>query len=110
MIGANFVAKANPDGHTLLLMEPAAILAKWLNKTVPYDAIGDFTPIALAATQPLVLFAQPALAANDVKELIAQTKDNPRTLSVGKAGLGSPTHFAAAWLMHAADTWIPLVP
>src|SRR5262245_53589456 len=71
VIGASFVAKANPDGYTLLLMEPAAVLAKWVNKSVPYDVTSDFTPIALVATQPLVLFAQPALAANDVKELIA---------------------------------------
>ena len=49
MIGANFVAKANPDGHTLLLMEPAAVLAKWMNKTVPYDVTNDFAPIAMVA-------------------------------------------------------------
>ena len=110
MIGANFVAKANPDGHTLLLMEPAAVLAKWLNKTVPYDVIGDFTPIALVATQPLVLFAQPALAANDVKELIVQAKANPRKLSVGTAGIGSPHHFAAMWLNSAANIEITHVP
>src|ERR1700730_737799 len=47
MVGANFVAKSNPDGHTLLLMEPAALLAKWMNKNVPYDVTRDFTPIAL---------------------------------------------------------------
>src|SRR5262245_3542151 len=57
VIGATAVAKANPDGHTLLLMEPAAVLAKWLNKNVPYDVISDFTPVALVARQPLVLFA-----------------------------------------------------
>ena len=78
MIGANFVAKANPDGHTLLLMEPAAVLAKWMNRTVPYDVINDFTPIALVATEPLVLFAHPSLPANDVGELIAYSKLHPR--------------------------------
>ena len=51
VIGANFVAKANPDGHTLLLMEPAAVLAKWMNKTVPYDVTNDFMSIGLVATQ-----------------------------------------------------------
>jgi tripartite-type tricarboxylate transporter receptor subunit TctC len=110
MIGANFVAKANPDGHTLLLMEPAAILAKWMNKTVPYDVTTDFTPIALFATQPLVLFAQPSLPVNDVKELIAYSKINPGKLSVGTAGVGSPHHLAAVWLNTAAKIEIAHVP
>ena len=110
MIGANFVAKANPDGHTLLLLEPAAVLAKWMNRTVPYDVISDFTPIALVATEPLVLFAHPSLPANDVRELIAYSKAHPRKLSVGTAGLGSPHHLAAVWLNTAAKIEITHVP
>jgi tripartite-type tricarboxylate transporter receptor subunit TctC len=109
MIGANFVAKASADGHTLLLMEPAALLAKWMNKA-PYDVINDFTPIALVATQPLVLFAQPSLPASDVKELIAYCKANPGKLSVGTAGVGSPHHLAAVWLNAAAKIEITHVP
>jgi tripartite-type tricarboxylate transporter receptor subunit TctC len=110
MIGANFVAKANPDGHTLLLMEPAAVLAKWMNKAVSYDITNDFAPIALVATQPLVLFAQPSLPVSDVKELIAYSKANPRKLSVGTAGVGSPHHLAAVWLNTAAKIEIAHVP
>ncbi len=110
MIGANFVAKANPDGHTLLLMEPAAVLAKWMNRTVPYDVINDFTPIALVATEPLVLFAHPSLPASDVTELIAYSKAHPRKLSVGSAGIGSPHHLAAVWLNSAAKIEITHVP
>jgi tripartite-type tricarboxylate transporter receptor subunit TctC len=110
MIGANFVAKANPDGHTLLLMEPAAVLAKWLNVIVSYDIIKDFTPIALVATQPLVLFAHPSLPVTDAGELIAYSKANPRKLSVGTAGIGSPHHLAAAWLNAAAQIEITHVP
>jgi tripartite-type tricarboxylate transporter receptor subunit TctC len=45
IIGTNFVAKAPPDGYTLLLMEPGAVLAKWLNKTVPFDVTNDFSPM-----------------------------------------------------------------
>src|SRR6266481_4466047 len=66
LIGTNFVAKASPDGYTLLLMEPGAVLAKWLNKTVPFDVTADFSPIAMVATSPLVLFAHPSLAVHDV--------------------------------------------
>jgi tripartite-type tricarboxylate transporter receptor subunit TctC len=61
MIGTNFVAKAAPDGYTLLLMEPGAVLAKWLNKTVPFDVTSDFSPIAMVANSPLVLFAHPSV-------------------------------------------------
>jgi tripartite-type tricarboxylate transporter receptor subunit TctC len=110
MVGANFVARATPDGYTLLLMEPGAVLAKWMNKTVPYDVTTDFTPIALVATQPLVLFAQSSLPVNDVKELIAYSKANPGKLSVGTAGVGSPHHLAALWLNTAAKIEITHVP
>jgi len=110
MIGANFVAKAPPDGYTLLLMEPAAVLAKWLNKSVAYDVLRDFAPIALVASEPLVLFARSSLPVNDVKELVAYAKANPRTLSVGTAGVGSPHRLAAAWLNTAAKIEIMHVP
>jgi tripartite-type tricarboxylate transporter receptor subunit TctC len=110
MIGTNFVAKAAPDGYTLLLMEPGAVLAKWLNKTVPFDVTSDFAPIAMVATSPLVLFAHPSLAVHDVKELITYSKANPRKLSVGTAGLGTPHHLAAVWLNTAAKIDITHVP
>jgi tripartite-type tricarboxylate transporter receptor subunit TctC len=110
MIGANYVAKSNPDGHTLLLMEPAAVLAKWMNRTVPYDVINDFAPVALVGTQALVLFAYPSLPVNDVQELIAYGRANPSKLSVGTAGIGSPHHLAAIWLNSAAKIEIVHVP
>src|SRR6266436_6098859 len=110
MIGTNFVAKARPDGYTLLLMEPGAVLAKWLNKTVPFDVISDFSPVAMIGTSPLVLFAQPLLPVNDVKELIAYSKANPRKLSVGTPGVGTAHHLAAAWLNTAAQVDITHVP
>src|SRR5260370_40382654 len=110
LIGSNFVAKAAPDGYTLLLMEPGAVLAKWLNKTVPVDVTTDFAPIAMGATSPLVLFAHPSVAVHDVKELIAYSKANPGKLSVGTPGVGTPHHLAAAWLNAAAKIAIVHVP
>jgi tripartite-type tricarboxylate transporter receptor subunit TctC len=110
MIGTAFVAKAPRDGYTLLLMEPGAVLAKWLNKTVPFDVTRDFSPIAMVATSPLVLFAHPSVAFNDVKELIAYSKANPGKLSVGTPGIGTPHHLAAAWLNIAAKIQITHVP
>jgi tripartite-type tricarboxylate transporter receptor subunit TctC len=110
IVGTNFVAKATPDGYTLLLMEIGAILAKWLNKTVPFDVTSDFTPIAKVATTPVVLFAHPSVSFHDVKELITYSKVNPRKLSVGTPGVGSPHHLAAAWLNTAAKIEITHVP
>jgi tripartite-type tricarboxylate transporter receptor subunit TctC len=110
IIGTGFVAKAARDGYTLLLMEPGAVIAKWLNKNVPFDVTSDFSPIAMIATSPLVLFAQPSLLANDVKELIAYSKANPGMLSVGTPGVGTPHHLSAAWLNTAAKIDINHVP
>jgi tripartite-type tricarboxylate transporter receptor subunit TctC len=81
-----------------------------MNKTVPYNVINDFAPIALFAAQPLVLFGHPSVPANDLKELIAYAKAHPGKLSVGTAGVGSPHHLAAAWLNAAARIEITHVP
>jgi len=110
IIGTNFVAKAAPDGHTLLLIEIGAVLAKWLNKTVPFDVTSDFMPIAKVATSPLVLFAHPSVSFHEVKELITYAKTNPGKLSVGTPGVGTPHHLAVAWLNTAAKIDITHVP
>jgi tripartite-type tricarboxylate transporter receptor subunit TctC len=109
MIGTASVAKAPPDGYTLLLMEPSAALAKWLHKNVSFDVTVDFTPIALVATSPLVLFARPSLPADDVKQLIAYSEANPGKLAVGTPGIGSPHHMAVLLLNAAAGIDIPQI-
>src|SRR5215510_5175271 len=73
-LGSGYVAKARPDGYTLLLMEVSTVWAKWLTRSVTFDVVNDFTPIAMVATTPLVLFAHPTFAPNDIKELIAYSK------------------------------------
>ncbi|HZN32078.1 MAG TPA: tripartite tricarboxylate transporter substrate binding protein [Xanthobacteraceae bacterium] len=110
VVGVDYVAKAAPDGRTLLLMDISAVLHKWLHKSVPFDVIADFTPVAQVATTPLLLFANPSLAAADVRELIAYAKANPGKLSVGTPGVGSPHHLAAAMLNSAAKIDITHVP
>ena len=88
VVGVECVAKAAPDGRTLLLIEISAMLHKWLHKSVPFDVIADFAPVAQVATTPLLLFANPSLPVNDVKELIAYAKANPGKLAVGTPGVG----------------------
>jgi tripartite-type tricarboxylate transporter receptor subunit TctC len=109
-VGVDYVAKAAPDGRTLLLMDISAVLHKWLHKSVPFDVIEDFAPVAQVATTPILLFANPALPVADVKELIAYAKISPGKLSAGTPGIGSPHHLAAAMLNVTAKIDIAHVP
>ena len=95
MIAAEAVAKAKPDGYTLLMAyatEIAVIPATV--KKLPYDPVRDFTPIIQLGSAPLVLAVHPALAAKDVKELVALAKSKPGSLSYSSSGSGSVHHFA----------------
>ncbi len=106
-IGTSSVAKAVPDGYTLLLMESSAPLAKWLYKTPPFE-LKDFTPIAQVVSNPLVLFANPAFLAKDMKELIAYAKANPGKVSAGVSGMSH--QLTSSMLNSAADIQITPVP
>jgi len=110
VVGVDSVAKAAPDGRTLLLLDISAVLHKWLHKSVPFDVVEDFSPIARVATTPLFLFANPSLPPADVNALIAYAKANPGKLSVGTPGIGSPHHLAAAMLNSGAKIDITHVP
>ena len=110
VVGVDYVAKAAPDGRTLLLLDISAVLHKWLHKSVPFDVVEDFAPIARVATTPLFLFTNPSLPPADVNALIAYAKANPGKLSVGTPGVGSPHHLAAAMLNRAAGIDITHVP
>src|SRR5580658_7741080 len=77
LVGLDSVAKAVPDGHTFVVMETSAVLQKWLHKSVPFDVVVDFAPVAQMATTPLLLFANASLPVSNVTELIAYAKANP---------------------------------
>ena len=109
-IGADSVAKATPDGHTMLLMETSSVLHKWLHKDVPFDVVADFAPVAEIATTPILLFAGPASPVSDLKSLIAYAKANPGKLTVGTPGVGTPHHLAALMLNVMAGVEIVHVP
>jgi tripartite-type tricarboxylate transporter receptor subunit TctC len=101
-IGTDSVAKAVPDGHTLLLMEMGASIRKWLHKNNPFDVIKDFEPVAQVSMTQILLFAHPSFPASDVKGTIAQAKASPGKISAGIPGVGSPHHMAATMLNVAA--------
>jgi tripartite-type tricarboxylate transporter receptor subunit TctC len=95
-IGAEVVAKAVPDGYTLLMssVTTQAISMSLLAKP-PYDFVRDYAPVGLVASAPLALVIHPALPAKTVKEFIALAKARPGELNYFSSGTGSGTHFAA---------------
>jgi tripartite-type tricarboxylate transporter receptor subunit TctC len=90
-IGTNDVAKAKPDGYTLLMAGTGALaISPALYKSLPYDPQRDFTPIALIAKNPFVLIVNPALPIQSVPDLIKYAKEHPGSLTYGSGGVGSP--------------------
>src|SRR6185437_14333894 len=104
MTGAGRVAKAAPDGYELLLGTSAThALSQTLLKKPPYNAVTDFTPVALLAEQPFVVIARKNLpGGNRVEDLVAYAKANPRTVQFASAGEGSSTHLACMLFNAAA--------
>lgn len=96
-IGTEIVARAVPDGYTLLFALASFTVTPFLVKTLPYDASTSFTPISMVATQPLVLAIHPSLPVNSVKELITHAKANPRKLNIGIASMGGAGHVASEY-------------
>src|SRR3954447_22775073 len=109
-LGADQVAKSEPDGYTLLMATSTTLaINKTLYKKLPYDPVKDFTPIALVAGVPFALIVNPALPATNLTEFIAYAKAHPR-LAYGSAGNGSPQHLGAEMLRTAAGIEIRHVP
>jgi tripartite-type tricarboxylate transporter receptor subunit TctC len=90
-IAAGFVAKATPDGYTLL-MANSTISSPTLFKNLPFDVRRDLAPVGLIAIGPSVLIVHPAVPARNVKELIALARAQPRKLVYGSGGVGNVTH------------------
>ena len=92
-IGADIVAKSAPDGATLLMATVGThAINPSLYKKLPYDAVKDFTPIALVAAAPVAIVVHPSQKATDVASLIALAKSTPTKLTYGSAGNGTPGH------------------
>src|ERR1700694_3912758 len=109
-LGADQVAKADPDGYTLLMATSTTLaINKTLYKKLAYDPVKDFTPIALVAAVPFALIINPQIPADTLSEFIAYAKAKPG-LAYGSAGNGSPQHLGAEMLKAAAGVDIRHVP
>jgi len=89
-LGAEVVARAAPDGYTLLLNASSHVINASLYEKLPYDPIKDFTPVSEVASYMLVLVVHPSLPATSVKDFVAGANGKPDGLSVANAGLGTP--------------------
>ena len=109
-IGTDFVAKAAPDGHTLLSVGPGSLIINPLIGKVPYDAARDFAPVTLMARAPNALVAHPSLPAGSVTELIALARSQPGGINYGSGGNGSTPHLAGALFASMARIALTHVP
>jgi tripartite-type tricarboxylate transporter receptor subunit TctC len=110
VIGAEIVAKAPPDGYTIVLGSPGPLSINPNLQKMPYDPHRDFAPIALATVSPFVLVVHPSLPAKSVKELLSLARSKPGQLNYGSSGNGSVAHFSAEQLKALAKIDIVHVP
>ncbi len=101
-VGANTVAKANPDGYTLLLTASIHVTTPFLFKNIPYDVVKDFAPISLVAAGPLVVSTTPSVPANNLKEFFDLVRKNPDKYTFATSGFGSAGHLAVELLKRRA--------
>jgi len=110
-IGAAAVAKAEPDGYTLLSGgNPEITLMPHVMDKLPYDALADLAPLMQAANVPSVIVAHPSLAAKNLREALDLARAKPGSLSYGTPGAGTPTHLAMEVLKASAKVDIVHIP
>jgi tripartite-type tricarboxylate transporter receptor subunit TctC len=110
IIGTELVAKAPPDGYTLLFANPALVAAPALNEKLPYDTLKSFAAVIMVAASYNVLVTHPALPVKSVKELVALAKARPGQLNYASAGEGSAIHLAMAQFVSVAGIDLVHIP
>jgi len=97
-VGADVVAKAAPDGYTLIMILSSHVINPSLYKKLPYDTINDFSPVILVNAAPRILVINPAVPASNLKEFIAYGKANPGRMNYASGGRGTLAQLAAEML------------
>jgi tripartite-type tricarboxylate transporter receptor subunit TctC len=102
IIGTDLVAKATPDGYTLLLIQPSLTINPHIFAKMPYDAVRDFAPISLVVDVPQIVSVHPSVPAKSIKDLIALAKADPGKITNGSPGAGTHPHLTSERFQQAA--------
>ncbi len=102
IVGANAVAKASPDGYTLLLSASVHVINPFLYKSVPYDVVTDFTPVMLLADGPLIVSTTPSVPVNNLKDFFDLVRREPQKFTFGATTIGSASHLTIELLKRDA--------
>ncbi|MBI2295066.1 MAG: tripartite tricarboxylate transporter substrate binding protein [Betaproteobacteria bacterium] len=108
--GTDLVAKATPDGYTLLVVAASFTINPSIRKNLPFDPLRDFMPVTQLVTLPHILVVHPSVPVKTVKELIAFAKSRPGQLNYGSSGIATSTHMAAELFRHMTGTDMVNVP
>ncbi len=108
-IGTNYVAKAAPDGYTLLIVSSGLSVNAATYSDLPYDSVKDFTPLSLLVKRPTVLLVHPSVPVKSYPEYIAYAKARPGELNMATSGAGGISHMIGAWLHSVTGTSITFV-
>lgn len=109
-VGSAFVAKAPPDGYTLLLTSPGNAINPTLFKQMPYDVRTELTQVAVVGRAPGILLANPSFPANSVKDLVDMARKTPGAINFGSGGPGSSEHLAGEMFKATAGINITHIP
>ena len=108
--GTDMVAKAAPDGYTLLAVAASFTINPSLHQKLPFDPIRDFVPITILCSLPHILVVHPSVPVKSVQELVTLAKSKPGQLNYGSSGIATSTHLAAELFMHMTGTQMVNVP
>ncbi len=110
LIGAEIVAKAPPDGYTLLFSTASLAVSVTLYKKIPFDPVRDLAPVSLFSSAPLILVVHPSVPVKTVKDLVALAKQHKGKLNAGSNGAGTTSHLAIEMLKQGAGIDVTHIP